>query len=145
LTDIERTPVTSTSSTTGDLDRADVVDDLDRADVDDVDDVDDFTDIEIAELQEEQPDGPSFTAPAEPVQPTPAAIAAAPGPAESVERFAVAGASAELSEAQAVAATLRALGASVGGLDSADLLEHVDFYQQAHGQLQQALRDIDHA
>jgi hypothetical protein len=126
--------VTSISSTTGDLDRADLVDD------------EEFTDIEIAELQEEQPDGPSFVNSPEPAKPAPGATAQPAEPAEPVERpEAVAEASAELNEAEAVAATLRSLGASVSGLDSTDLAEHVEFYQQAHGQLQQALRDIDHA
>jgi hypothetical protein len=126
--------VTSISSTAGDLDRADLVGD------------EEFTDIEIAELQEEQPDGPSFTVLPEPPKPAPGAIAESAGPAAPVERPAVvAGTSAELAEAEAVAGTLRSLGASVSALDSTDLAEHVDFYQQAHGQLQQALRDIDHA
>ena len=114
--------MTSPSPATGNLDTVD----------------DDFTDLEIAELQDEQPTGPLFTVPSG----APSANAEGHRHAEPIDGSEAA---VELDEATAIAASLRTLATGLSGLDSAGLVDHVEYYQQAHGQLQQALRDIDHA
>jgi hypothetical protein len=51
----------------------------------------------------------------------------------------------QLDAARAIAAELHTYGGELAGLDSAELGDHVEYYQRAHAHLQRALSDIDQA
>jgi hypothetical protein len=112
---------------------------------------DDFTDIELAELADfDGPraanSGPGFET-AQPAGPNPApdrGAAAQRSPAEADDTNGPATA-AQLQEANTIAASLRSHADNLGQLDDAELTDHVEYYQQAHGALQRALSDIDSA
>jgi hypothetical protein len=118
---------------------------------------DDFTDIELAELEDFADHrtgngGPGFepvsdanieatTDPAPAADRPPADATDAAEPADSNGPAATA----QLHEANTIAAELRSHADNLGQLDDAELTDHVEYYQQAHGALQRALSDINTA
>jgi hypothetical protein len=110
---------------------------------------DDFTDIELAELEDfgghlVGNGGPGF----EPAGDTRTDTAIAPGKTPGAAGDGAddgSATTAQLHEANAIATGLRSHADNLGQLDDAELTEHVEYYQQAHGALQRALSDIDSA
>jgi hypothetical protein len=107
---------------------------------------DDFTDIDLAGIDDDTATGLDDGAPVA------AATERAPGPAPEPASVSVApvgsvaaAGTEHLDEARAIAAELQTYSDELTQLDTAELSEHVEYYQRAHGHLQRALTDIDHA